>query len=403
MSIVKQALAAMGQTTSQPSQPSQELPISDRQNTPVNVGLSDGELEDASLSTLLLERDRILDINPHPNDIGAQLARQEAIDNVNAVIDGRNLEEVLDLRNDLIDNLYQFSPNDPRRAVIQDKINGINGLLPYGSIQQLSSHNSFDTDDHNLSITDQFNQEGIHSFELDIHHGDPDKFFEVGDDETLDGDYPVYHASWDTGTRIDSLTVGLQEVGGLNNHEPITLFIDLKNDPLLQSEELSRDIFDDVLREELGPKLYTPQDWIDSVPGASTLEEAFEIGGWPTLEDLDGRVMVVVTGGDMDGQLGEYVSNGAGNQAAFIAPKPDTGVSPDAVFYNTSDLDAAIEMNENGYATRLYHVDNPEDFQAAQDAGINHIAVNEGDSSDNMDYADDSDNDSDLTFTPLAD
>lgn len=337
---------------------------------------------------LLEERDAILNTPFPPNDPGAAAERQEALDEINERIGQIDPKQVIEVKNDLRSQLDGLDADDPARAEILAQMYELNEYIPYGSTQQLSSHNSYDTDDHDSSITDQFNEDGIHSFELDIHSGDPDRFGEWGKDEQLDEDYYVYHNSWDQGTRIESFSDGLQEIEALENREPITLFVDLKGNPL-EADGLSRDVFEGLVQDKLGDKLYTPQDWINSVPGATTLDEAFELGGWPTLANLDGRVMVVLTGGGMDGQLGDYVNgdNGAADRIAFIAPSAGDGAHPDAVFYNTNSVQDASELNEDGYSTRIYHIKNPEDYQEAQEAGINHIAVNQGDSSTREDYA----------------
>jgi len=313
------------------------------------------------------------------------------------------------------------------------------GDTPFNLVQQTSSHNSYVPSLH-PPITDQFGDFGLHSFELDINRGDPGYEVPVfGSENRVDGDWYVHHdsspisAEWAHTVGGDShnllLSGGLEEVAGLNNVAPVTLFVDLKGNTFSAETGHTPDDLDALLEAELGDKLFTPQDWIDSVPGATTLEEALELGGWPTVQELEGRVLVVLTGGGSDGQLGEYAggAEGAGDRAAFIAPKPefasdthewviplegnevDLGpivpgghvADPAAVFYNTNDSGAIRPVHEAGYVTRLWGLETPGDFDVARNAGANVLGTDHVDPVE-FEFADSTDPAQDIpSFTIL--
>lgn len=297
-----------------------------------------------------------------------------------------------------------------RNGHLRDEIrNGEFGETPYNLVQQTNSHNSYVPSLH-PTVTEQYEDFGLHSFELDINTGDPGYF---GTEERVDGDWYVHHDSSpidipflhatgsETHTRF--LSEGLDEIASLDNVAPITVFLDLKHDAINPEYGHGADDLDALLEAEFGDKLFTPQDWIDSVPGATTLEQAFEMGGWPTMADLEGRVLVVLTGkgNGTENELGEYAGGpqGAGSRAAFIAPEPEVTpvvVRPEwvvpledgqvdlgppitvggehipdsaAVFYNTNSVNEISPIHEGGYATRLWGLGDEADFDAAREAG----------------------------------
>ncbi len=68
-----------------------------------------------------------------------------------------------------------------------------------------------------------------------------------------------------------------------------------------------------------------PAELLAACPGATTLQEAVTAGEctWPRLEAWRGRVIVMLTGGDLgdpSGALASYVGGDAGARAAFVRP-----------------------------------------------------------------------------------
>jgi len=255
--------------------------------------------------------------------------------------------------------------------------------LGYGDVQQKSSHNSYQRDE---SILEQFANQNITSFELDIHNGDPGLNLS-GENYAENGDFYVYHDSsvnfgnMGSESRYPHLSNGLADIFNINyqnpNHDVITLHIDVK-DVLDSDVGLGPEDLDRRLRLQLGDMLYTP-DSLMSATGADTLAGAFNAnGGMPSLNELEGRVMIVLTG--KPDELASY--KGLENPVAFISQNPnfeDGNFVPDpnAVFYNIpiGDIDQAEQILDDDYILRAYGANDAESYQAALDAGVHHIGT----------------------------
>lgn len=219
-------------------------------------------------------------------------------------------------------------------------------LMRWNLVRQESSHNSYLV----AGGMGQLYRHGVRSFELDIHRGAPTDFTPWTDpvaavspllaiaydhanhDGGVEGDWRVYHVSGHAQSEYELLSEGLKEIAELAHDDPITLFVDVK-DPF-GGDHPSR-TFDALVRSEFGDRLYTPADLLARAPGARNVQQVVTTVGWPTVSEMQGRVLVVLTG-DID----EYDVDGP---AAFIAPAPDFRVgpqtmthlpNPDAVFYN---------------------------------------------------------------------
>ena len=135
----------------------------------------------------------------------------------------------------------------------------------------------------------------------------------------------------------------------LDTSDPLTIFVDNKDQ--FGDAHTARQ-FDLVLDRQLGERLYAPAELLSRAPQARTLSEAVQLAGWPTVAELNGRVMVVLTD-NLDG----YNSM---SSRAFIAPAPVLQGStddiihmsdPDVVFYNANGhrVDSAdIEAVQSG-------------------------------------------------------
>ena len=297
---------------------------------------------------------------------------------------GKTIQDLLNERKELMEQIAQGQPYST--GALQEQLNALNKALqpridniPYNVLQQTSSHNSYDTDDHSIGIKDQFDNHGTHSFELDIHNGDPDKFFEWGKDDVLENDFHVYHVSWDAGSRYDSFSEAMNDVGGLGNTYPVTVFVDLK-DELNSSGDQSSATFDTILENSLGSQnIYTPQDLIRKAqavdPTITTLADAVAEVGWPTLGELNGKVMVVATD-----NVGSYTGNNA-----FIAPGADFDddgnliPNQDAIFYNKGNPSSkqVESIQDNGFVARGYYFNGKGDFEDGVELGLNHITTND--------------------------
>jgi|GEM_PF-5993753 len=247
-------------------------------------------------------------------------------------------------------------------------------------VQQVSSHNSYEKDH---TITEQNAEFGVNSFELDIH--------DDGDDSEGVGAWSVRHfgRSGSTG----GLDTYLQEIAALPEDQPISLFLDLKGDPL-SSEGHSPEDLDRLLEQEFGDRLFTPEDLMERAreidPGVTTLQGAMQTpGAWPSDTELEGKIVVAITGDDSG--LNGYFENRTGDteMTAFIAPKIETGddfvPNDNAVIYNVNanpvgptDRDEVVRLNqdiaESGNLVRNYGVDGNSFAQLAA-GGANFLAT----------------------------
>ena len=207
----------------------------------------------------------------------------------------------------------------------------------WNDVHQAASHNSYAVSGGVQLLFDL----GVRSFELDIHRtGSID--FGVGlvpwsskPPASMNApDWRVYHLSGHEDAEYDYFTDGLLAVASLDTTDPITVFVDNK-DGFGGAHSVER--FDELVVAALGDRLYRPSDFARRAPEAPTLQQVVAAVGWPTVDELEGRVMVVLTD-----RVERYLDEGS---AAFVAQVPALvevdGVvehrpADDVVFYNVS-------------------------------------------------------------------
>jgi hypothetical protein len=247
--------------------------------------------------------------------------------------------------------------------------------IKYHQVQQKSSHNSYAN--LKIDIRQQIQKSNVYSIEVDLHQGKGD---------VLDSDWAIYHVGTDTRTNIDSFKYFLtlcQIIHGDNpNHEVITVFLDMKED-FAPVANHTADQLDKMINEWLPGKVYTPSMLANE---NQTLVEAAVNEQWPTLDALRGRFIFALTNGSFDDDesiLNHYVENGAKakSRVAFIAPDIDRieqiGDRDYVVFYNIKSYNSrlGIDTANNFLISRVYEIDNEEQWNAAVEHKINHIAV----------------------------
>ena len=167
--------------------------------------------------------------------------------------------------------------------------------LRYNEVRQTSSHNTFQRSE---GIYDQVVYWRIRSLEIDLHRGKPFR-------DALKKDWYIYHvAGIDPDTTVDRFSGFLQICSGIQRaipgHEVITVFLDVK-DPFHKraSAAQSAAVLDGLLINALGEDhIYRPRDLLAREPGAASLQEAVAAQGWPRLEELRGKFLFVLTGGE---------------------------------------------------------------------------------------------------------
>lgn len=157
----------------------------------------------------------------------------------------------------------------------------------------------FDEDGEAMSYehedtTTQLNM-GVRSFEWDVSEYSGE----------FDG-YIIQHDTYvDPCSSIPNLELALEEVlmwSEYNeDHMPITILIECKTSlaPSFTSEDIVTSdqvlAMADLISEVLGDKLYTPSDMIGEY---DTMEAMRLDGGYPTIEDLQGKIIVILHDGD---------------------------------------------------------------------------------------------------------
>ncbi len=251
--------------------------------------------------------------------------------------------------------------------------------LRYDQVRQKSAHNSFQRDE---SLLDQLVYHRIRSLELDVHHS-------ASFAAEIPGDWYVYHIDVvddDSHCRTLSQCLGLLAAfqRAQPEHEVLTLWIDLKDDFIADHQPADLDA---RLTAALGATLLRPAELLALCPGAATLQQAVTSRGcgWPELSTLRGRVLVALTGGDLndpDGALATYVGADATQRAAFVAPDLDDAATlqdhPEAVLHNLAlaDVGLAAAVRDAGLVSRVWVLDDLADWNAAQQAGAQHLASN---------------------------
>ncbi len=249
----------------------------------------------------------------------------------------------------------------------------------YDQVRQKSAHNSFQRDE---SLLDQLVYHRVRSLELDIHHS-------ASFSAELPGDWYVYHIDVvDDASHCRTLSQCLGLVAAFQRaqpeHEVLTLWLDLK-DPFIAGHQPAD--LDARLLAALGPALVTPAELLAACPAATTLQQAVTLPGcgWPELTALRGRVLVALTGGDLDQPttpLASYIGADASQRAAFVAPDlTDLAALPahtEAVFHNlaAADVGLAAAVHEAGLVSRVWVLDEAADWIAAEQAGAQHLASN---------------------------
>ena len=217
--------------------------------------------------------------------------------------------------------------------------------LRYNEVRQTSSHNTFQ---RSKGIFDQVLYWRIRSLEIDLHRGKPFR-------DALKKDWYIYHvAGIDPDTTVDRFSGFLQICNGIQRaiprQEVITVFLDIKDRfHKRASASQSAAVIDGLLINALGEDhIYRPQDLLAREPGAGSLQEAVAAQGWPTLEELRGRFLFVLTGGEKE--LTTYTTAAKANgRVAFlstaVSSASDVPGEEHIVFYNMNGENLRFAKN----------------------------------------------------------
>ncbi len=255
----------------------------------------------------------------------------------------------------------------------------------YNQVRQKSIHNAYQRDE---SINEQIGAWHVRSLELDLHGSGRD--------------WKVYHWLLDPKSSVKSLSAGLALLGRIHRadpgHDAITVFLDMKT-PFSGQRRRGRpgpkklrrgavwggqytaNRLDALIRSHLRKKwLFAPSALRKAAPSATTLQEAAGTGLWPTLQELRGQFLFVLTGPRV--RL-EHYRAAASDPVAFIAPRVSRAdrvdADPEAVFFNFADGNARRRLGaalfDRGFVTRSYGLNTEQEWDHAVATKIHHLAT----------------------------
>lgn len=240
----------------------------------------------------------------------------------------------------------------------------LDDALRIHQIQMLGTHNSYhqipestipDFQYEHSPLVTQLNDEGVRSFELDLHH--------LGTDRPIE----VHHIPGiDDKTSCATLGECLTQIKGWSDqhlcHHPIVILFEQKDELNLSAVADHWDQFEqEVLAVWPRERLVTPDDLRGQ---AASLKEAVAAGQWPTLGASRGKLLLVVYDKDGSGAKYKTLHPQLKGALAFVFGEPD---DPDtAVVKRDGPAEADIDaLAKAGYLLRTSpDADNAEIQQA---------------------------------------
>ncbi|HYO64010.1 MAG TPA: Ca2+-dependent phosphoinositide-specific phospholipase C, partial [Pyrinomonadaceae bacterium] len=220
----------------------------------------------------------------------------------------------------------------------------------YNQVQQKHSHNTYQRIESPLDIAIYY---AVRSIELDIH------ISSRSGGKAVAKDWYVWHTKEGEHTSCDLLSTCLRKFASMSqaipNHEPMTVWIELKDDKDAFDAQHTPDDLDNLFRQQMGAgRVFQPSNLQSLCPGAANLQ-ASVTGAcrWPDLSQLRGRFMFVILGG----AKGTYKGDGyPGGRAAFVqGDAGNVSGDPSAVFFNVDVTNAskAQTIYTAGFVTRI--------------------------------------------------
>jgi hypothetical protein len=307
--------------------------------------------------------------------------------------------------------------------------------IPYNEAQMTSAHNAFwsngDAVDGTIPIIDALLFHGIRSFELDIVPY-RDDVGDVGSNVSLPtntrtDDWFVYHEIDgyfdEIATRCNRLSDCLSQLQTFHrmapNHSVVTVFLDLKQS--MWSTGGEPDDLDQLLSSMFPGAIYTPNEQLNRCNtcqgGCQSIQEASNQCRWPSVDQLRGKIVFVLTGStdDLETYAGHYAGKDANEweintsathptRRAFVAPRryyrckirdlsskctswerslPQWATMVN--FNDSVDIDGEeLDAHAAGIVTRVWHkpwptgatgMDDEDEWNDAIANKINHIAI----------------------------
>ena len=247
--------------------------------------------------------------------------------------------------------------------------------LRYNQVCQKASHNSYH---HDQDIQTQVLQHQVQTLEFDAHLRSPGV---VSRENAPPGDWFVYHWAKDPFTNCRLLSDCFHQLRAYHDahpeHQVITIFFDVNE--LRAPGHARADFYALIRRSFPAGAVLGPPDFMAACPGAKSLQEAVTNPGcgWPRLQDLQGKFMMVVAGGD---QLFRAAGYDPLRDLVFLAEYHTEAKNihryPDCIFFNfRGPLGFARAVQEAGFVSRAYVLNSPEDYQQARKNGAHLLAT----------------------------
>lgn len=245
--------------------------------------------------------------------------------------------------------------------------------------QNLQYNNNFSIACHNcyeLRLANTIEEVFPFTKTIEIDIWDTRKWVGIGGRKAMTRDWYVRHLGIDKGnvnccggSFRDCLT-RIKEWSDRNpNHEPITIFIDKKENWSEDYETRKPSDLDNLLLSIFPrEKIFTPNDLLSN---QNNLKAAALSNSWPLLNSLKGKIILVITNGTVitsRNPLNEYLSSQQSNATCFVAPKiasEDEILQPKGfaienidkiVFYNLefANYKLSSKIHSLGCLTRVY-------------------------------------------------
>jgi Phosphoinositide phospholipase C, Ca2+-dependent len=228
--------------------------------------------------------------------------------------------------------------------------------LHYNEIQQRAIHNAYDKHEQ---LLDQIIRHRVRSLELDLHARGNGQGGHWG--RPSQPEWFIYHTPGEQGNNILTLGDALRLLKAFHEanskHEVITLFLELKargiSSPTLEDgtfEYYTPDDLDRKIVNVLGKSnVFTPADLLAANPGVATLfhaagntdaPRATPARGWPTIEELRGKFVIIVHGHNSSTEashpeIDDYANDANANQrVGFIMREDLWHISDEAILAN---------------------------------------------------------------------
>ena len=243
----------------------------------------------------------------------------------------------------------------------------------YNQVQFKAAHNSYH---QKTDMMTQFRDWNLRSIEFDLHTS---KNKLITKEQAPAGDFLVFHGALDDYSNCRLLSDCFETVAAFHReqpeHEVITIFFDMAG--VGEPGHTKADLYA-LMRKKFGGSIFTPGDLLAACSGAQNLQESVTKPGcgWPLLDDLKGKIILVVSDGRDDIGRGYDLRK----DLLFLVNKGGDASKmhddPNIVFFNMAGPKAFLtDVQKAGFVSRSYWLNEKDAFLKAKSLGANHLAT----------------------------